>query len=181
MNFVMFEKFGRTDIKYSASMLEVSVINNAHAVRIYSVVRLCSCQWIKVFLTIEPMHTISAELWWNARRGICRNRHWCCLDTSGNSIFIRSRRSVTCSISKSDIVSFVSKIVFLGGGVDVRLFFIYFLLFSLPQNTCKCNQFGHKSANVKAHKWPANVMHYICFRITSLASLMMVQTRRLMR
>ena len=44
VNFVMFEKFGRTDIKYSASMLEVSVINNAHAVLIYPVVRLCSCQ-----------------------------------------------------------------------------------------------------------------------------------------
>ena len=44
VNFVMFEKFGRTDIKYSASMLEVSVMHNAHAVLIYPVVRLCSCQ-----------------------------------------------------------------------------------------------------------------------------------------
>ena len=50
VNFVMFEKYGRTDIKYSASMLEVRVTNNAHAVLIYPHVCLCSRQWIKVFL-----------------------------------------------------------------------------------------------------------------------------------
>ena len=65
------------------------------------------------------------------------------------------------------------------GGVDVTLFKIYF--YHPPQKKYVNRNNLVKNPPMYRHISDMQTFYYMCFRITSLASLMMVQTRRLMR